>query len=284
MTSYGKALAEARASLHRSGIKDAALDARLLLANAAGIGIAGVIARDGDPLLPLACETFRNHIDRRMQGEPVARILGEANFWGLRLRLNSDTLVPRAETETLVEVVLAEARGGVAAQTRICDLGTGSGAIAIALLSELPAARAVATDISEAALSMAKENAERHGVAARIDFRVADFAAGPEGPFDIVVSNPPYIRSEEIAGLQREVRQFDPRRALDGGPDGLDACRAIIGRAGEMLAGGGVLALEIGYDQGGAVVGLCREGGLADPRIEQDLGGRDRVVIARARI
>jgi release factor glutamine methyltransferase len=218
-----------------------------------------------------------------MGGEPVARILGEAEFWGLRLRLNQDTLVPRAETETLVEVVLAEARKRLSREIRICDLGTGSGAIVIALLSELTLARAVATDVSEAALAMAKQNAERHGLAARIDFHAADFADRPSGPFDIVVSNPPYIRSEEIAGLQREVRGHDPHRALDGGPDGLDAYRVIIDGADELLAEDGLLALEIGHDQGSAVVGLCREAGLGAPRIEQDLGRRDRVVVARAR-
>jgi len=285
MTTYGAALAEARAALQGGGIESAALDARLLLADASGLDAAALIARSGDALPPLAEEAFENHLRRRRLGEPVARILGEAEFWGLRLQLNSDTLVPRPETETLVEAVLAEARQNFPPALRICDLGTGSGAIAVALLSELSEARAVVTEISEGALSMAMLNAERNGVRSRMTFHLADFASETEeGPFDIVVSNPPYIRSEEIAGLQREVREHDPRRALDGGPNGLGAYRAILGNVGELLAKDGLVALEIGYDQGNAVADLCRGAGLVDTRIKEDLGGRDRVVLARARI
>lgn len=285
MTTYGAALAEARAALASSGIESAALDARLLLADASGFDIAALIARSGDTLPTLAREGFENHLKRRRLGEPVARILGEAEFWGLRLQLNSDTLVPRPETETLIEAVLAEARQNFPSALRICDLGTGSGAIAIALLSELSEARAVVTEISEGALSMAMLNAERHGLRSRMAFHLADFASETEeGPFDIVVSNPPYIRSGEIAGLQREVREHDPRRALDGGADGLGAYRAILGKMGELLAKDGLVALEIGYDQGSAVADLCRGAGLVDTRIKEDLGGRDRVVLARARI
>jgi len=284
MATYGTALAEARAALVRAGIESASLDARLLLADASGLDAAALISRSSDVLPPLAHAAFSNHLKRRENGEPVARIVGAAEFWGLSLAVSSDTLIPRPETETLVEAVLAEARRSYPAAIRICDLGTGSGAIVIALLSELHQAYAVATDSCEGALRIAENNADHHGVGSRIKFELADFAEGPAGTFDIVVSNPPYIRSAEIAYLQHEVRGFDPRAALDGGSDGLAAYRAIIGRADELLAKGGLLALEIGHDQGRAVVGICREAGLAAPRIEQDLGRRDRVVIARARI
>lgn len=280
MMTYGAALAEGRVTLERSGAESAALDARLLLADAAGIDMAAMIARSADELPDLAVRTFRGHLSRRQCGEPVARIVGEAEFYGLRFWLSPETLVPRPETETLVDVVLAEARLRFPPGVTICDLGTGSGAIAIALLTHLPEARAVATDTSEGALATAAKNAERHGVRSRVTFRSADFSDGPDGPFDIVVSNPPYIRSDEIAGLAPDVRCYDPRLALDGGADGFAAYRAILGGIDRLLSRGGTLAFEIGHDQGDAVARLCRGAGLADVRTHTDLGGRDRVVVA----
>lgn len=278
MTTFGAALGEGRSALKAGGIENAALDARLLLARAARIDMAALIARSGDELPELAYAAFKDHLKRRRRGEPLARIFGEAEFYGLTIGLNAATLAPRPETETLVEIVLEEARSRFAADVSICDLGTGSGAIAIALLSALPQARAVATDISEEALAMARLNAERHGVHSRLKFRLAGFAATPRCRFDIVVSNPPYIRSAVIPTLQREVREHDPLIALDGGADGLAAYRAILAWAGTMLAPGGFLALEIGHDQGEAVAGLSREAGLSNVRIHPDLGGRARVV------
>lgn len=278
MTTYGVALTEGRAALAANGIENAALDARLLLADAAGIDMAALISRSGDVSSELAQATFKNHLKRRQLGEPVARILGEAEFYGLTLGLNASTLVPRPETETVVEVVLHEVHRRFPTNVSICDLGTGSGAIAIALLTELKEARAVATDISEEALAMARLNADRHGVGSRIAFRLADFAAGPNGPFDIIVSNPPYIRSAVIPTLQREVSNHDPLVALDGGADGLSAYRAILARIGTMLAPSGFLALEVGHDQGQEVVRICREARLSDVSIHADLEGRARVV------
>lgn len=284
MTTYRAALADGRAALERSGVETAALDARLILAHAAGIDMAALISRSSDDLPDLAYRTYKDHLTRRRRGEPVARIFGEAEFYGLRFALSPDTLVPRPDTETLVDVVLAEARRRFPPALGICDLGTGSGAIAIALLSQLPEAHAIASDTSEGALATAMKNAERHGVRSRMTFRRVDFAKGPNGPFDVVVSNPPYIRSDAIAGLDREVSRYDPRPALDGGPDGLAAYRAILARLDTLLAKGGMLAFEVGYDQGDAVAKLCREAGLTNVRIEKDLGGRDRVVVAYARV
>jgi release factor glutamine methyltransferase len=283
VTTVRAALAEARALLGRAGVGSAGLDARLLLADAAGLDAASLIARDGEELPPLAGRLFRAHMSRRLAGEPVARIVGTKEFWGLPFALNDAVLVPRPDTETLVEVVLAACRQQFGNRIRICDLGTGSGAILIALLRELPDASGVAVDISPAALGMARANAERLGVLSRMSLREGDFGAdgfenGPEGPFDVVVSNPPYIRTAAIDGLAPEVRDYDPRLALDGGPDGLSAYRAILRSAPFILKQGGLLAFEVGNDQGGDVGSLCREAGLRNVAVQRDLSGADRVV------
>lgn len=280
MTTYRAALAAARAALGGAGSESPALDARLLLAAAAGVDGAAVIARNAEPLPALAEAAFDAYLRRRLAGEPVARILGEKEFWGLRFQVGEATLVPRPETEILVESVLAECRARFAPDVGICDLGTGSGAIVVALLTELPRAHGTGSDISAAALAVARKNAERLGVAARISFYEGDFGEGPDGRFDVVVSNPPYIRTQEIAALAPEVRDHDPRAALDGGSDGLDAYRTILARAPLILKQGGVLAFEVGFDQAQAVAALCRSAGLRDPAIRRDLAGRDRVVVA----
>jgi release factor glutamine methyltransferase len=275
---YADALARGRAELEAGGIDNAALEARNLLARAAGIELSTLISRSGEEAPRLALKAYDDHLLRRQRGEPVARIFREAEFYGLTLGLNASTLVPRADTETLVDIVLAEARSRFSPNLRICDLGTGCGAIAIALLAELRNAHAVATDISEGALAMAKANAAWHGVNPRLTLRHADFATALEGKFDIVVSNPPYIRSALIATLQREVRDHEPLIALDGGEDGLAAHRAILSQVGTLLGPGGFLALEIGYDQGEAVAALFRAAGLSRVRVHPDLAGRTRVV------
>jgi release factor glutamine methyltransferase len=281
MTTYAEVLAGARATLASGGVESAALDARLLLAAATNLDMAALIAGSGDDISELEQAALKDQVSRRLAGEPVARIIGETEFWGLPVRLNAATLVPRPDTETLVETVLREARR-LPPDIALCDLGTGSGAIAIALLTELPKARAVATDVSEDALSMARFNAERAGVLPRLSLRKASFGEGPDGPFDVVVANPPYIRSDAIGGLEREVRDYDPFVALDGGPDGLAAYRAILGRAGNLLGKGGLLAFEVGYDQAEAVAALCRKAGLGNVSYVKDLAGRSRVVVARA--
>jgi release factor glutamine methyltransferase len=277
---YGEALASGRAALQRNGITSAGLDARLLLADAAGIDMAALLARAPDVLPALADAAFKNHIGRRAAGEPVARILGESEFWGLPFKVDAATLLPRPDTETLVEAALEEARGWPP-EISICDLGTGSGAIVIALLKELPKARAVATDISEDALAMTRRNAERLGVLPRLRLLNIGFAEELEGQFNLVVSNPPYVRSDVIPTLEREVRDYDPVIALDGGPDGLAAYRAILAQAGRLIAAGGSLALEVGFDQSEMVGALCRDAGLGTVTIRKDLSGNARVVIAR---
>ena len=281
MSTYAQALAEARGMLADGGVENAALDARLLLAAAANLDMAALIAGSGDEISELANTAFKDHLKRRIAGEPVARIIGETEFWGLPIRLNAATLVPRPDTETLVEAVLREARR-LPPDITICDLGTGSGAIALALLSELPKAHAVATDVSEEALSMARFNAERLGIRSRLSLRKVGFAEGPDGPFDIVVANPPYIRSDAIGALEREVRDYDPRAALDGGADGLAAYRAILARAGNLMGKGSLLAFEVGHDQAEAVAALCRKAGLGKIGIGKDIAGISRVVMARA--
>lgn len=279
MTTFGKALADARATLRAAGVESAGLDSRLLLADAAGLDMARLIGCAGEEMPDAVRETFAAHVERRRCGEPVDRILGVREFWGLPFRIDASTLAPRPETECLVEAVLTEAwqRGG---GLTICDLGTGSGAIVVALLTELPQARALAIDLSPGALKMARINAQAHGVAGRIRFRLGDFAQEPDEAFDVVVANPPYIGSGEIGGLDSGVRDHDPHMALDGGPDGLDAYRNILARVDTLMKPGGFAAFEIGRGQDAAVMDLCRAAGLGGVRLRRDLAGIGRVVMA----
>lgn len=278
MRTYGEALLAARMSLVEAGVESAALDARLLLAAASGLDMAALVARGRDALPEVARAAFNGHLQRRLKGEPVGRILGEKEFWGLQMKVGGASLLPRPETETLVEIVLAKIRRCYRPDLTICDLGTGTGAILVALLKELPQARGFATDISEEALAIARLNAERHGVHRRIAFERVSFAQGPRASFDVVVANPPYIRSGAIDGLRPEVRDYDPHAALDGGTDGLAAYRAILGRIDSLLSEGGLLGFEVGYDQGATVAALCRRAGLAEVRVHNDLAGLGRVV------
>lgn len=278
MTTYGAALTAGRAVLADAGIDSAALDARLLLAAASGLEMAALIARDQQRIPLLAYDDYNAHISRRLKAEPVARILGEKEFWGLPIKVSPATLVPRPETETLVEAVLSKIDSPDQCEIAIADLGTGSGAIAIALLKELPKARAVATDISDEALDVARLNAVRLGVSDRIKFKRVDYAKGPNERFHAVVANPPYVASSAIGALAPEIRDYDPRTALDGGPDGLAGYRAILQRTDSLLDEGGYLAFEVGYDQSDAVGRLCAEAGLNEIGVHRDLAGNGRVV------
>lgn len=270
------------ARLREAGIESPELDARLLIGEVLKLdltGLAGAARRD---LSPAETEAAWTLAARRLRGEPVARILGRKEFWGLTLRVSPATLVPRPETETVVEAALATLpEDGHDARLDICDIGTGGGAILLALLSELGRARGLGTDLSEAALATARVNAMELGLADRAYFVRCDYAAALRGPFDLVVSNPPYIGSADIARLPPEVRDFDPRGALDGGADGLRAYRALAGEASRLLRPGGRIIIEVGENQAGAVEAIFAAAGLLPndaPR--RDLAGIDRVIIA----
>ena len=259
------------------------LDARILVGAALGLDLTGMIAAATRPVTAAEAARLEDFAGRRLKGEPIARILGSREFWGLPLQLSAATLVPRPDTETVVSLALQMLRAGPGAdRPRIVDLGTGSGAILLALLSELPDAMGVGTDISAAALRTASANARNLGLARRAAFVACDYASALSGPFDLIVSNPPYIRSAEINDLASEVRDHDPLGALDGGSDGLDAYRALIPQAVRLLAPGGGLALEVGHDQGADVEQLMAAAGLTlrgPPRT--DLAGIPRAVAGR---
>jgi release factor glutamine methyltransferase len=271
-------LREARARLQTAGVDGAALDARVLVGEALRLDMAGLVAAGRQAVGGEEAAAAMGFVERRAAGEPVARILGRREFFGREFRLSAETLVPRPETEEVVEAALAELRGR--REAVVVDVGTGTGAILVTLLAEHSGLRGIATDISADALSTARRNAAAHGVADRAAFVLGSYLDALGGPFDLVVANPPYIASGEIAGLQHEVRGFDPRPALDGGEDGLDAYRAILARAPTALARGGALVLEIGHDQGPAVAGLASDAGFS-AEVRRDLGGRDRIVVAR---
>jgi release factor glutamine methyltransferase len=265
---------EVAASLETS--PSAALDARMIVAHVLRCRPNDLPLRDLDEVPAESAETIRALALRRTTGEPIARLLGEKEFYGLSFALSPETLVPRPDTETLVDAVLAAIDR--IAQPAILDLGTGSGAILLALLTELPNATGIGVDLSADALATAARNAERLGIARRVQFRQGDWAAGIERRFDIVVSNPPYIASAEILDLPVEVREHDPHLALDGGADGLQAYRAIVADLGRILTPGGRAYLEIGAGQGDAIRDLAATAGFACA-FTPDLAGIERVAL-----
>jgi len=265
-------------------IDSAELDARLLVGAVLGLDLTGMIAAANRALTRDQSIRLEDLMRRRLAGEPVARILGIKEFWGLPLKLSPATLVPRPDTETVVELALEMLRAdGIADRPlRVADLGTGTGAILLALLSELPGAQGIGTDISAEALETARGNAVRLGFSGRAAFIRCHYASALTGPFDLIVSNPPYIRSADIAGLASEVRDHDPHAALDGGADGLDAYRALIAQAACVLAPGAVLVVEAGEGQAGKVQSLMTAAGLALPGPPKaDLAGIRRAVAVR---
>lgn len=277
-TTRRAALRHAAAFLAAAGIRDAEREARFLL-----MGLLGLEPRDlalqGDHALGGAAPRVGAALRRRAAGEPVARILGAWEFWGLPFTLVPETLVPRADTETVVEAALS-ALPDRTAPLRILDLGTGSGCILVALLTELPNATGIGLDRSEAALRTARANADANGTGARALFACGDWCESLRGPFDLVVSNPPYIAAGTIPGLDREVAQHDPRAALDGGPDGLDAYRKILRSLGSarLLKPGAPIVVEIGYDQAEAVREIGVAAGLRAAGVSRDLPGHDRAL------
>ena len=272
------------ARLKAAGNDSAELDARLLVGAALGLDLTGMITAAGRAITRDESKRLDGFAQRRLAGEPVARILGMREFWGLPLNLSAATLVPRPDTETVVEraLELLCADGATDRALRIADLGTGTGAILLALLSELPGAHGFGTDISEAALQTARENATRLGLADRATFIACDYASGLTGPLDLIVSNPPYIPTVDIAGLAIEVRDHDPHSALDGGPDGLDAYRALIAQSVGLLGPNGSLVVEAGQGQSGDIEALMTAAGLSPTGPPKaDLGGIPRAVSAR---
>jgi release factor glutamine methyltransferase len=267
-----------------NAMDSAELDARILVGAALGLDLTGVISMANRILTSNESMRLEDFVHRRLAGEPIARILGSKEFWGLPLKLSAATLVPRPDTETVVELALEMLRAGSDPdrRLRIADLGTGSGALLLALLSELPTASGIGTDVSRDALQTAHSNAIRLGFASRATFVACDYAAALSGPFDLMVSNPPYIRSADIAGLATEVRDHDPLAALDGGTDGLDAYRTLIPQAARLLAPQGVLVVEAGDGQTGAIGELMTAAGLTQERpAKADLAGVLRAVAFR---
>jgi release factor glutamine methyltransferase len=272
------------ARFRSASIDSAELDARILVGAVLGLDLTGMIAAAARILTVNEAERLEDFAARRIAGEPVARIIGLKEFWGLPLQISPATLVPRPDTETVVEAALEilRAESNRDRPLRIADLGTGSGAILLALLSELPNAFGIGTDISVAALQTARGNARHLRLASRAAFVTCDYAAALSGAFDLMVSNPPYIRSADIATLGIEVRDHDPHRALDGGIDGLDAFRLIIPEAARLLKPGGALVVEVGHHQSGDVVALMAAAGLipGEPP-KTDLAGIRRAVTGR---
>jgi release factor glutamine methyltransferase len=283
----GLTLAETRQALKRTlergGIENAHLDSRLLLCHALSIDHSTLIARAENVLDSEAARMVAGVANQRLAHEPVSRIFGQREFWGLPFRLNFHTFAPRPETETVVEAVLAAFPDPTAREKvrRVADLGTGSGALLLALLSELPHACGVGTDIALPALACARANAMAQGV--RASFIACDYGSALKPPFDLVVSNPPYIRTGDIAALAPDVCQFDPKAALDGGADGLDGYRAMAADAARLLAPDGVLVVELGCNQAKAVKCIFHDAGLAAEEPRSDLSGIPRALPARPR-
>ena len=268
-------LHKAAASLARAGIATASLDARLLLQHVLGLSHASLIADANVMITDQEANEFYELLLRRQGREPISRILGKREFYGLEFWLNHATLDPRPDTETLVEEALRFK------PEKILDLGTGTGAIIISLLANLPNAVAIATDLAPKALEMAARNALAHGVADRLKLIQSDWFAEIDDQFDMIVSNPPYIPEAEITTLEPEVVNNDPHLALSGGVDGLVAYRKIIHAAPAALKPGGRLILEIGKGQETAILGLLAAAGFAGMQQLTDLSGIIRVISAQ---
>jgi release factor glutamine methyltransferase len=269
------------ASFRANGIDTPELDARLLIGHALSLDHARLAASDRRLLGADETNAIAALAERRLAHEPVARIIGFKEFWSLRFRIDEATLVPRPETETVVEAALAAIGSGEprSRDLRLLDIGTGSGAILLALLTELPNAFGIGSDVSLPALAVACDNARRFGLS-RAAFVACNMAAALCGPFDLIVSNPPYIASGDIAALAPDVRLFDPNLALDGGADGLDAYREIAADAPSLLKPGGFLIVELGVGQAEKVAALFAGGGLAPAPPRPDLSSLPRALVA----
>ncbi|RZJ17006.1 MAG: peptide chain release factor N(5)-glutamine methyltransferase [Brevundimonas sp.] len=267
----------AQARLKEGRIDSPSIDARLLLEAATGASRTDILTEPYRPLTPEQAAAMDAYVERRLRREPVSRILGKKGFWKIMLNVTPDVLSPRPDTEAILDVVLLAFPPQRAFE--MIDLGTGSGAILLATLAERFGARGVGTDISSEALAVAKENAANLDLNSRATFLRTEWAAGfADDSFDLVVSNPPYIPSGDIPGLDPEVREHDPHLALDGGPDGLQAYRDLAPEIARILRPEGIFAVEIGWDQGPQVKALFESAGFAEVKVIKDLSDRDRVV------
>lgn len=276
--SVSRVLRWAADDLRRRGNDSARLDVELLLARVLGFDRIALIVQSERPLSPAELGAFRELFKRRRAGEPVAYLLGEREFFGISLRVDRRVLIPRPDSERLVEVALerTQARSMLGSALDLC---TGSGCIAIAFARRRPTWSVTACDVSSDALSVASHNAHRTGAIRNLRLLEGSLFEPVESErFDLITANPPYISSGELPELPLDVRAFEPHLALDGGPDGLDLVRRIVSQATAHLKPGGLLALEIGASQGPATLELFRESGLEDVQLARDLGGRDRVV------
>ncbi|MFT4955137.1 MAG: release factor glutamine methyltransferase [Brevundimonas sp.] len=268
---------DAQARLKAARIDSPSIDARLLLEAAADVSRTDILTDPYRHLGPEALARMEDYVERRLKREPVSRILGRKGFWKIMLSVTPDVLSPRPDTEAVLDVCLKAFPEGRSFE--MADLGVGSGAILLAVLAERPAARGLGTEVSEEALAVARENAANLDLNNRAVFLRTDWTAGlSDGAFDLVVSNPPYIPSKDIETLDPEVRDHDPRLALDGGEDGLDAYRLLAPEIRRILKPGGIFAVEIGWDQAGAVKALFETAGFEDVKVVKDLAGRDRVI------
>ncbi|MCW8086991.1 peptide chain release factor N(5)-glutamine methyltransferase [Sabulicella glaciei] len=274
----GRLLCEAGATLRQAGIAEARLEARLLLAHALGVP-REILLRDADREVATEAEAaFQEALRRRCAREPLALITGDAGFWTLDLEVSSDTLIPRPDSEAVVRLALALS----SAPARVLDLGTGTGCLLLSVLAEREGAWGLGLDLRPGAAALARRNAGRNGLGGRCATLAGDWGAALAGRFDLVLSNPPYIETEAVAGLMPEVARFEPGSALDGGVDGLDAYRAILADLPRLLAPGGVAVLEVGIGQAGPVRSLGEGEGLVFLAGEADLGGIPRAVAFKA--
>jgi release factor glutamine methyltransferase len=272
-----QAWSAAKKRLEAVGLTGPVIDARLLVEAAADAARIDILTDPHRPLTPDQEARLLDYLARRERREPVSHILGRRGFWKIMLQVTPDVLTPRPDTETIVDLALKDF--GERQAFNVLDLGVGSGAILLAILAERPLAKGLGVDVSEEALAVARENAANLGLADRCALLRGDWCAGlADASFDLVVSNPPYIASQVIETLEPEVRDHEPRLALDGGPDGLDAYRRLAPEILRALRPGGRFAVEIGYDQRAAVEALFREAGARDIRTVKDLADHDRVV------
>jgi len=270
-----EALRLGAARLATAGVDNPRLDARLLLARAAGLSQAALLA---DPNRPVDPDSYEVLLARRLAREPVAYILGTQEFWSLPFLVSPSTLIPRADSETVVEAALA----AQPAPRRVLDLGTGTGCLLLAVLHERPGAWGLGVDRAPDAAILARANAIALGLTSRAAVLVGDWAAALAGTFDLILSNPPYVASAEMATLQPEVGRWEPCRALDGGADGLDAYRALAAVLPGLLAADGVAVLEVGAGQATAVESMARGAGLHHSGSRRDLPGIERALVLRA--